>query len=138
LTLFVWRQLWLVRTRRPVNLPKILLLVAALGTHGLVFFFTATPFLIAEALETTYHDVQYQGWMRHYQKRRFGPQVLRRWLFMALAYGCIVGVIEVVAYSVPALGWIFIPFGMIVLWHYWVDGKIWRMRQQPELRKSVL
>jgi hypothetical protein len=111
-------------------------MAAALGTRGLVLYFTATPFLVAEALETTYHDVQYQGWMMNFQRKRFPEKrrMVRRWLLMALAYGLVVGVIEVVGLMSPRWSWLFVPFWMIVLWHYWVEGRIWRMRKQPELR----
>lgn len=139
LAIYVVRQVQKARRGEALNLPKLLLLVAALGTHGLVFFATATPFLIAEALETAYHDVQYQGWIRHYQTRRFASAVAKRWLKLGFAYGLLVGCFEVLALlDDERFGWLFIPFGMIVLWHYWVDGKIWKLRQQPELREAVL
>ncbi len=139
LVLFVLRQVWLFKTGRRINVPKLALMTAALSTHGLIFFFTATPFLVAEALETAYHNVQYQGWVMHYQRRRFtGRAMVKRWFLMALAYGGIVGTIEVIALAEPRLGFLFIPFGMVVIWHYWVDGKIWRMREQPELREAVI
>ncbi len=133
---FALRQIWLLMNGRPIILPKILLMAAALGTRGLVLYFTATPFLVAEALETTYHDVQYQGWMMNFQRKRFPEKrrMVRRWLLMALAYGLVVGVIEVVGLMSPRWSWLFVPFWMIVLWHYWVEGRIWRMRKQPELR----
>lgn len=133
---FALRQIWLLMNGRPIILPKILLMAAALGTRGLVLYFTATPFLVAEALETTYHDVQYQGWMMNFQRKRFPDKrgMVRRWLLMALAYGLIVGVIEIVGLMNPRWSWLFVPFWMIVLWHYWVEGRIWRMRKQPELR----
>lgn len=138
LVLFVGRQLHRLATGRPINVPKLLLMAAAMGTHGLVFFFTATPFLIAEALETAYHNVQYQGWVMHYQRRRFGAHVVRKWLGVALLYGLIVGAIEIAGLLDRTWSWLFTPFAMAVLYHYWVDGKIWRMRQAPELRHAML
>ena len=139
LTVFAARQVWLIKTGRRANLPKLLLMGTALTTHGMVFFFTATPFLIAEALETAYHDVQYQGWSMHFQRRRFAAKaVVRRWLFMGLVYGLIVGAVEILGYVDPRFSLLFVPFAMIVIWHYWVDGKIWRMATQPELRAAIL
>ena len=134
---FVGRQIWLLATGRPVNGPKLLLLLAALGTHSVVFFFTATPFLVAEALETAYHNVQYQGWMMHYQRRRFTGAMVKRWLLMALAYGLLVGVVEVVGLMNRKWSWIFVPFSMVVLWHYYVDGKIWKLGKSPELKQVL-
>ena len=41
---------------------------------------------------------------------------------------------EIVGLADPRWSWLFVPFWMIVLWHYWVEGRIWKMRRQPELR----
>jgi hypothetical protein len=138
LAVFVVRQTVLAVRGQPINLPKLLFLAAALGTHGLVFYATATPFLVAEALETAYHNAQYQGWIMHFQRRRFGARSVLRWAVLALAYGFVVGVIEVVGLATPALSWLFVPFSMVVIYHYYVDGKIWRLGQDPELRRAVL
>lgn len=134
---FVGRQAWLLKQGKPINGPKLLLLLAALGTHSVVFFFTATPFLVAEALETAYHNVQYQGFMMHYQRRRFAAGTVKRWLKMAFVYGLLVGVIEIVGLVYRSWSWVFIPFAMLVLWHYYVDGKIWKIGSSPELRTLI-
>lgn len=142
LTLVGFRQAWRAATGRRVNVPKLLLMAAALATHYFVFFLTATPFLVAEALETAFHDVQYQGWMMHYQRARF-PQVRRvalKWGLVALAYGVVVGLVEVQGLMRPGSWamWFFVPFTMVVVFHYYVDGLIWRMRDYPELRSLLL
>jgi hypothetical protein len=140
LVLYGCRQTWRAMEGKPINVPKSLLMAAALVTHYFVFFATATPFLVAEALETVFHDVQYQGWIMHYQRRRF-PHVKRvvlRWLALALLYGGVVGVIEI--YGLMNRGWamwLFVPFTMVVLFHYTVDGLIWRLRADPELRAQL-
>jgi len=130
-----FRQVWRVATGQRVNTPKLLLMGAALLTHYFVFFAAAVPFLVAEALETAYHDVQYQGWIMHYQRRRFpvGRTVLK-WGLMAAAYGLCVGAIETLGLMRPGWVWLFVPFTMLVIWHYYVDGKIWRFSEDPELR----
>jgi hypothetical protein len=140
--LMLWgaRQTWRAMEGKVVNVPKILLMGAALGTHYFVFFATAIPFLVAEALETVYHDVQYQGWMMHYQQRRFPDykKIALKWFGVAMLYGVVVGFIEV--YGLMHRGWamwLFVPFTMIVLWHYYVDGLIWRFRDYPELRRQM-
>jgi hypothetical protein len=131
------RQTWRVMEGKVINIPKLLLMASALTTHYFVFFATATPFLVAEALETAYHDVQYQGWIMHYQRRRF-PNVRRvvlKWFGVALLYGVIVGWIEVIGLLQRGWAmWLFIPFTMVVLFHYYVDGLIWRFREYPELK----
>lgn len=141
-SLVVLRQVWRAGTGKRVNLPKLLLMGAALTTHYYIFFITATPFLIAEALETAYHDVQYQGWMMHYQRKRFPDikKVVVKWAVVGLLYGIIVGIIEINGLLKPNSWamWLFIPFTMVVVWHYYVDGLIWRMSDYPELRKVLL
>ena len=131
------RLVWRAMEGRPLNVPKLLLMAAALSTHYFVFFATMTPFLVAEALETVYHDVQYQGWIGYYQRKRF-PDVRRvtlKWLSLALVYGLVVGVIEVLGLMHRGWAmWLFVPFTMIVLFHYYVDGLVWRFRDYPKLR----
>jgi hypothetical protein len=142
ISLVVFRQVWRAATGKGVNVPKLLLMAASLGTHYFVFFATATPFLVAEALETVYHDVQYQGWAMHYQRRRFPEvrQVVVKWLLVGSVYGIVVGVIEVQGLLSPGgwAMWLFVPFTMVVLFHYFVDGLIWRMRDDPSLRDTLL
>ncbi|MDX1932997.1 MAG: hypothetical protein SFU56_10360 [Capsulimonadales bacterium] len=138
ITLVVFRQVWRAGTGKPVNLPKLLLMGSALSTHFFVFFATATPFLVAEALETAYHDVQYHGWMMHFQRRRFPDirNVAMKWAAVALLYGAVVGVIEIEGLLHPDSWamWVFVPATMLVIFHYYTDGLIWRFREYPELR----
>ncbi|HTE17457.1 MAG TPA: hypothetical protein VK689_03635 [Armatimonadota bacterium] len=135
LVLLGFRQVWLVGLGRRPNLPKLLLMSTALFTHWFVFFATATPFLVAEALETAYHDIQYQGWIMHYQRRRFAVRhVVLKWALLALAYGLCVGAIETLGLMRAGWSWLFVPFTMLVIWHYFVDGKIWKFSQDSELR----
>jgi hypothetical protein len=140
LVVYGGRQTWRVMQGRPLNVPKLLLMAAALSTHYFVFFATATPFLVAEALETVYHDVQYQGWIMHYQRKRF-PNVGRvalKWGAMALVYGSVVGAVEV--FGLMHRGWamwLFVPFTMVVVFHYYVDGLVWRFREYPDLRRLL-
>jgi len=149
LVLFGFRQVWRVMEGKPINLPKLLLMAAALATHYFVFFATATPFLVAEALETAYHDIQYQGWIMHYQRQRFerpdgaknpterlgaARPVVSKWLGMAMLYGLLVGVLEIVGLQREGWAFLFLPFTMLVIFHYYIDGKIWKLRDYPELR----
>lgn len=139
-TLVGFRQVLRAGTRRPVNVPKLLLMASALGTHYFVFFATATPFLVAEALETVYHDVQYQGWIMHFQRRRFASvrNVVAKWLGLALLYGLAVGAIEILGLMNRGWAmWLFVPFTMVVVFHYYVDGLVWRLRDYPELRELL-
>jgi hypothetical protein len=139
ITLVGLRQVWRAMQGKTVNIPKLLLMGASISTHYFIFFATATPFLVAEALETAYHDVQYHGWIAHYQKKRFpkAKHLALKWLGAALCYGIVVGCLEIGSLLHPesVLMWLFIPFTMIVLFHYFVDGLIWRVRDDPSLRQ---
>ena len=140
LMLYGARQTWRVMEGKTINVPKILLMAAALITHYFVFFATATPFLVAEALETVYHDVQYQGWIMHYQRNRFPnlKRIVLKWFCFAMLYGVAVGTVEVLGLMNRGWAmWLFIPFTMLVLYHYYVDGLIWRFREYPELRAML-
>jgi hypothetical protein len=141
LALFIARQIWKLAVGEPINLPKILFLTSAMGTHYFIFFATATPFLVAEALETAYHDVQYQGWLMHYQRRKYPNKkhTVLKWLTISLLYGVLVGVLEI--YGLLYQNWImilFVPFTMVVIYHYYVDGLLWKFGKDPALRKLML
>jgi hypothetical protein len=139
LVLLLGRQIWRLAHRQPVNVPKLLLLTAALGTHYFIFFATATPFLVAEALETAFHDVQYHGWMMHYERNRF-PKIKHlvvKFLGLGLLYGLVVGVIEIYGLQYTWAMWLFVPFTMVVVYHYYVDGLIWKFGRDPELRQVM-
>ncbi len=56
---------------------------------------------------------------------------------MALIYGLCVGAIETLGLMRPGLAWLFVPFTMLVIWHYYVDGRIWKFSQDPELRDLI-
>ncbi len=134
--LLVLRQLHLASAKQPLNLPKLLVMAMALLTHFCIFVVAAVPFLVAEALETAYHNAQYHGFVAVYQQRRF-PQIRHvalRWLGAALLYGLIAGVIEIFGYSQPTFYLLFAPFSMLTLFHYYIDGKIWKFSQCPELK----
>jgi hypothetical protein len=136
LGVFVLRQLHLISTKQPLNLPKLLLMMMALLTHFCIFVVAAVPFLVAEALETAYHNVQYHGFIAVYQQKRFPHirHVALRWMAAALLYGLIAGLIEVIGYTQTLFYMLFAPFSMLTLFHYYIDGKIWKFSQCPELK----
>lgn len=132
----VWRQLELLQKGELLNLPKLLLMGSALIVHFFLFVVAAVPFLVAEAIETAPHTLQYHGFMGHYQRRRFTgvKRVTLRWLGLALFYGLVAGTIEVVGYTWGFFYLVFAPLSMLTLFHYYIDGKIWKFSQCPELR----
>lgn len=121
-----------------VNLPKLLLMAMALSTHVVVFLVASVPFLVAEAIETAYHDVQYHAWVHRFQRLRFGARAALLWALGALAYGLVAGCLELLALVDERYVWLFAPLGMLTLFHYWIDGRIWRMRDDPALRALML
>ncbi|WP_338791209.1 hypothetical protein [Bernardetia sp. MNP-M8] len=140
LVTFSLRQVWRFYKRKPINIPKILFLVAALSTHYFVFFLTALPFLVAESLETVYHNIQYQGFVMHYQRKRFShiKNVVLKWFGVAMIYGFVVGTIEIIGLMTNGWAkWLFVPFTMVVIYHYYIDGLIWKFGKNPELRKLL-
>ncbi len=137
--ILVLRQLHLATQGEALNLPKLLLMSMALLTHFCVFVLAAVPFLVAETLETAYHNVQYHGLLAVYQQRRFPHlrHVALRWLGFSLLYGLVAGTVEVIGYQDPRWYWLFTPFSMLTLFHYYIDGKIWKFSQCPELRQIL-
>jgi hypothetical protein len=128
------RQLHLLYLKR-VHLPKLLFLFAIISTYYFTYVTSDPPFGLLVALETIYHDVQYQGWIIHFQKRRFDAHSWKKWFASSLAYGLGFGVIFVVSMHNPMMEWLLPPFIMLVLFHYFIDGKIWRFSKGPELKK---
>lgn len=137
--LLIWRQLELASRGEALNLPKILVMGMAILTHFCLFVIASVPFLVAEAIETAYHNMQYHGFMAHYQRQRF-PHirfVAGRWLLFAGIYGCIAGIIEVIGYTNSLFYLMFAPFSMLTLFHYYIDGKIWKFSEYPELKSLI-
>ena len=126
---------------RSLNAPKLLFMWMTIANYVFVFVllrrWVAVPALAIVALETIYHDIQYHAFIGHYQRARFpnGILVARRWLLASLAYGA--GVILVEAYLIEWLDFsdaLFVPIMGIVMWHYYIDGRIWKFGQSPELQ----
>jgi hypothetical protein len=75
-----------------------------------------------------------------FQEKKY-PEIKRvalKWLGASLIYGLIVGVIEI--YGLMHKGWamwLFVPFTMVVVYHYYVDGLIWKFGKDPELRNLM-
>lgn len=56
------------------------------------------------------------------------------WLGMAMLYGLLVGVLEIIGLQNEGWAFLFLPFTMLVIFHYYIDGKVWKLRDYPELR----
>ncbi len=139
-----------------LNWPKQLLFAAAIPVNFLLFR-SAMPLLGVYAAATIFHNIQYHRLVWFYNRnkyaqpapeaRRFGLATLlnARWLTYvacAAAYAIIFDVIprfvlkgDVGLMDVGTRNQvIFSFFAAPGLLHYWIDGHIWKVRSDPELR----
>lgn len=87
------------------------------------------PFLIT-AMATITHNIQYQVWMWNYERHTFSEKFAVKAFGLTLILGILVGLTpDSEAWIIPTQ--IYLGF---VLWHYFIDGRIWRFRNSPELQ----
>jgi hypothetical protein len=155
----IWlgRQIWLAFTRQNLNLPKYLLLSAAIPMHWVVLL---TPMpnkpLAIVAILTIYHNFQYHRliWFHNQKYRKdnshekFGKAAafLSRNLWVYVLFGVIFGV----WYQVPRQ-YVTFTYGRgefitnlvaSFFWgyafiHYYLDSKIWRVRRDANVGKAL-
>ncbi|HYE13106.1 MAG TPA: hypothetical protein VD968_01550, partial [Pyrinomonadaceae bacterium] len=148
-------QRWL--RRRPLNLPKYLLLAAAVPMHWAVLL-TPMPHkpIAIVAMLTVYHNFQYHRlvWFHNRKytrdgscRERFGAaEFISRRLVHYVALGVLFGV----WYQVPRqyVNHAADPEAFMTqmasgfLWgyafvHYYLDSKIWRVRRDPSVGKAL-
>ncbi len=143
MAVFIWllAYQWRRRPTRSGQWPKTIFLYG----QSLIFFILAhlqTPFLIMVALATITHAWQYHGWINHYYKKR---QLGTKWVHLVFYSTWLVGLFlmmeglgiigsDVFNRRIVSLAAIYNGF---VLWHYFIDGFIWRFKSQPELKRLV-
>lgn len=125
-----------------VNIPKVLF-VTMTGAHYFFLYgvldsyFVLTSYLFV-ALDTLYHDIQYQGWMSTYQKRHFpeNKKMVTKWLSMSYAYAFFVFFFFIAKKFSPGpvMDLLQLMVVLVVFYHYYVDGIIWRFRESSELQ----
>ncbi|MCA1632123.1 MAG: hypothetical protein LC802_00035 [Acidobacteria bacterium] len=141
----------------PLNVPKYLLLAAAIPMHWIVLL-TPMPHkpIAVVAILTIYHNLQYHRliWFhnRKYQKsedsreRHGAAELISRRLLYYVAFGVIFGV----WYQVPRqyVNHAADPTAFVTqmssgfLWgyafvHYYLDSKIWRVRRDPSVGEAL-
>ncbi|HEU4871117.1 MAG TPA: hypothetical protein VFT08_09735 [Pyrinomonadaceae bacterium] len=163
LSFIVWlgRQIQRAIAGEPLNVPKYLLLAAAIPMHWIVLL-TPMPHkpIAIVAILTIYHNFQYHRliWF-HNQKyanarEKYGAaELISRKLLFYIAFGILFGVI----YQGPRqlLGYfglqnaaagtplpLTVQLGISFLWgyafiHYYLDSKIWRVRRDPSVGKAL-
>jgi uncharacterized membrane protein len=145
----------------PLNVPKYLLLAAAIPMHWIVLL-TPMPHkpIAIVAILTIYHNLQYHRliWFhnqKYNQKReQYGAaEFISRRLLYYILFGIAFGVIyqgprQVLGYlglQNAAAGLeqpLAIQLGVSFLWgyafiHYYLDSKIWRVRRDPTVGKAL-
>jgi hypothetical protein len=150
------RQIQKLRTGLPLNWPKLLLLASAIPVNFLLFR-SAMPLLGVYAAVTIYHNVQYHRLVWYYNRNKYGDRnaaprnfglatlVNSRWLvyvacagFYAIVFDFVPRFILKADFGMMDVGTrnqiLFSFFAAPGLLHYWIDGHIWKMRSDPELR----
>jgi len=164
LLLVVWvgRQVQRGLSGESLNVPKYLLLAAAIPMHWIVLL-TPMPHkpIAIVAILTIYHNFQYHRliWF-HNQKYTRGPrekygaaEFISRRLIYYIAFGILFGVIyqgprQILSYfglqnvAAGAEQPLTIQLGISFLWgyafiHYYLDSKIWRVRRDPSVGKAL-
>jgi len=152
LVIWIGRQVQRAIAGEPLNVPKYLLLAAAIPMHWIVLL-TPMPHkpIAIVAILTIYHNFQYHRliWF-HNQKYKNGREkygaaefISRRVVFY-MAFGILFGVI----YQGPRqllnnVGSSLVTYlGISFLWgyafiHYYLDSKIWRVRRDPSVGKAL-
>jgi uncharacterized membrane protein len=149
----VWlgRQVQRAFTGEPLNVPKYLLLAAAIPMHWIVLL-TPMPHkpIAIVAILTIYHNFQYHRliWFhnqKYKSREKYGAaEVISRRVIYYIAFGVLFGVI----YQGPRqllnnAGSSFAThLGISFLWgyafiHYYLDSKIWRVRRDPSVGKAL-
>jgi hypothetical protein len=153
ITFVVWagRQVQRGLTGEPLNVPKYLLLAAAIPMHWIVLL-TPMPHkpIAIVAILTIYHNFQYHRliWFhnqKYKSREKYGAaELISRRVIYYIAFGIIFGVI----YQGPRqlLNNVDSSFatqlGISFLWgyafiHYYLDSKIWRVRRDPSVGKAL-
>lgn len=145
---YIARQVKRTRGGQSVNLPKYLLFAGIFPLHWLVF--AKMSWLAAVPTVTIVHNLQYHALIWFHNRNRYAaagaverngriPQAVARSL---LAYA-VLALLFSVAYRLPGfeLGRAFdLAFGFFCgfgFTHYYLDSKIWRVRQDPGLRDAL-
>jgi hypothetical protein len=154
--LYVARQVNKGRQGLSLNWPKQILFAAAIPVNYLLFR-SAMPLLGVYAAVTIFHNIQYHRLVWFYNQNKYGNDAPRarsfglaalvnsRWLVYAgcaALYAIVFDVIprfvlkgEVGLMDVGTRNQlIFSFFAAPGLLHYWIDGHIWKLRKDPELR----
>src|SRR5215207_1092196 len=149
---WVGRQVQRALTGEPLNVPKYLLLAAAVPMHWIVLL-TPMPHkpIAIVAILTIYHNFQYHRliWFhnqKYKSREQYGAaELISRRLLFYVAFGILFGIVyqgprQILGYlglQSPAQS-LLVQLGISFLWgyafiHYYLDSKIWRVRRDPSV-----
>ena len=154
LMLFAGRLAQRLYLRQPINVPKLLLLAAALPMHWIVLrsLETVQPAgaaaLVAVSTLTIYHNIQYHRiiWFHNRNKYcRAGAQdygaaskinkTVLHYIAFALAFGAVYHIPHYTIVQPDSFAMAFIWGGAFI--HYYLDSKIWRVRRDTQLNENL-
>jgi len=150
----VWlgRQVQRAFSGEPLNVPKYLLLAAAIPMHWIVLL-TPMPHkpIAIVAILTIYHNFQYHRliWFhnqKYKSREKYGAaELISRRAIYYIAFGVLFGVIyqgprQLLNYIGPQS--LVVQLGISFLWgyafiHYYLDSKIWRVRRDPSVGEAL-
>ncbi len=156
---YVARQWTKWREGLPLNWPKQVLLAAAIPINFLLFR-SGMPLLGVYAAATIYHNIQYHRLVWFYNQNKYGHEaeqelkyglatlVNSRWLAYVVCAAIYAIIFDAAPRFMlkPTIGpsdanlrnqLIFAFFAAPGLLHYWIDGHIWKVRSDPELRTHL-
>jgi len=142
----------------PLNVPKYLLLAAAIPMHWIVLL-TPMPHkpIAIVAILTIYHNFQYHRLIWFHNKKytpesreKYGAaEFISRRVLYYIAFGIVFGILyqgprQLLGYvslqnGAPSFA---VQLGISFLWgyafiHYYLDSKIWRVRRDPSVGKAL-
>ncbi|HSL55005.1 MAG TPA: hypothetical protein VK868_11450 [Pyrinomonadaceae bacterium] len=153
LLFIVWigRQVQRAISGEPLNVPKYLLLAAAIPMHWIVLL-TPMPHkpIAIVAILTIYHNFQYHRliWFhnqKYKSREKYGAaELISRRVLFYIAFGIVFGIIyqgprQLLNNLGPSSA---THVGIAFLWgyafiHYYLDSKIWRVRRDPSVGKAL-
>jgi hypothetical protein len=154
----VWlgRQIQRAIAGEPLNLPKYLLLAAAIPMHWIVLL-TPMPHkpIAIVAILTIYHNFQYHR-LIWFHNRKYKPEtrgqygaaefISRRvmyYILLGIGFGILYqGPRQILGYMGLQKGSLAVQLGISFLWgyafiHYYLDSKIWRVRRDPSVGQAL-
>ena len=154
LILFLGRQAQKLYTKQLVNIPKLLLLAAAVPMHWIVLRLLepvqppSAAALAAVATLTIYHNIQYHRIVWFHNRNKYGRSTSKNygaatrisksvWSYIgfALVFGALYHIPHYTIVKPDSFWMAFIWGGAFT--HYYLDSKIWRVRRDAQLNDNL-